>query len=138
MTYVPRTGIGGTATINGTELPVTSWNVSPQATIQEYKNSLSGGHPVRAATFDDGGAFTIVFDWQDSSNPFGAPLSLRVGQSVTAVKLYLDGNAGSLYWSFPVAIVRSLPQSITVDGKIMTSLALVASGTYGAPGGSVA
>ncbi len=137
MSYTPRSGVGGTARINGTELPVTAWQVSPKADIVEFRNSLSGRHPRRAATYVDGGRFTITVDWDDSNNLFSAPLTIHAGDVVTDVTLNLDGPGGSLCWRFPSAVVDSTPQSVAVEGKITTTLSCLADGAFAAPGQSV-
>lgn len=134
--YTPRSGFTGTATINGTELPVTDWSVSPSATILQFMNSLTGKHARKSATFEDA-SFSISFDWDDSNNPFASPLTITQGATITNVKLLLDGPTGALYWSFPSAIVSGTPQSLQRAGKITTTLNCTADGTFAAPGGTL-
>lgn len=136
MSYNPRSGISGTATVNGTELPITDWSVNPSATILQFVNSLTGKHAKKASTFEDA-TFSFSFDWDDSNNPFAAPLTIVQGSTITNVKLLLDGPSGSLYWNFPSAIVVSTPQSMQRAGKITTSVNCTADGTFAAPGGTL-
>lgn len=118
----PRTGKDGTVTINGTELPITNWNTAPTAVVVPFVNSLSGGHPRKLPTITDGGMVSFSYDWDDTNNCFGAPLSVRVGMILTNVRLYIDGSAGSRYKSVPSLIVVGTPLSVEVPGKISGSI----------------
>lgn len=129
-------GLTATATINGTELAVTGWSVNDSAVILRYVNSKTGIHPVKESTIEDA-TFSITVDFDPSLQPFAAPLNIRAGTVLTAVKLFLDGPTGTTYWSFPSAIVASVGNSVVREGKVSTVLNCEASGQLAAPGGSL-
>jgi hypothetical protein len=133
----PRAGINGTATINGNELPVVSWNSAPTAVIVPFVNSLSGGHPRKLPTITDGGMFSISVDWDDANNAFTSPLSIRVGTIITNIKLYIDGSSGSRYKSIPSAIVAGTPIAVEVPGKITYSIVATVDYQWAEIGGSL-
>ena len=129
-------GITATATLNGTELSVTGWSVTPNATILEFINSKTGLHPVLMSTIMRL-RFTLGFDYDTNNQPFAAPLSIVVGSTLTNVKLFLDGTGGSNFWNIPSALVASTPQSVAREGKIHTSIECAASGQFAAPAGAM-
>ena len=135
MSYL--SGITASATINGTELPVTGWSVSPSAVILRYVNSKTGLHPVKQSTIVDA-TFSLQIDYDPTNQPFATPLAIVPGSLLTAVKLYLDFGAGNAnFWNFPQAIVAGTPQSVTREGKTVTVINCEASGQLAAPGGSL-
>lgn len=137
MSYSPRSGLLGTVTVNGTELPITNWSTSPTAQVIPFVNSLSGGHPNKLGGITDGGMFSFSYDWDDNNTPFSAPLSLRVGQTITNVKLFIDGSAGSRFKSIPSAIVVGTPLGVEVAGKISGSVVATVDGKWAEIGGSL-
>lgn len=132
------TGKNGTATLNGTELSVTGWNVNPSSDLQDFRNSKTGNHSQISPTFDEGGLISIDYDITPTDNPYVAPLSLRPGANITNVRLYIDGSGGSLYWQFPSIYVQSMPQSVSVPGRIVNRIVARVDGAYAPPGQSVA
>lgn len=135
MSYL--SGIQGTGTINGTELPVTGWDVTPSATILEFINSKTGLHPVVQSTILRA-RFAIEFDFDPANQPFTSPLSIVVGSTLTSVNLYIDGTGGSNFWNFPSALVATTPQQLRREGKVVTRIECVASGQFKAPNGALA
>lgn len=133
----PRTGLLGTVTLNGTELPITNWNTAPTAVVVPFVNSLSGGHPKKLPTITDGGMVSFGYDWDDTNNPFGTPLSIRVGTILTNVKLYIDGSSGTRYKSAPSVIVVGTPLSVEVAGKISGSIVGTIDGQWAEIGGTL-
>lgn len=134
-----HSGIGGTATINGTELPVTGWDVDPSIEIVNFRNSKTDEFSVKEGTFKDA-TFTIRFDWDFDDNPFAAPIDVDLGTVLTNVRLWLrGGGAGGTgnYWHFPLAIATGTPQSLETEGKITTSINATNSGAFGRPGNPV-
>jgi hypothetical protein len=132
MTF--HSGKTGTGTVNGTEVPLTDWAVDSSATIVQFINSKTGNYPKREATFRDlTGNFGIDFDFD--ANLFASPLSILAGVTVTNIKLYLNGTAG-LYWGIASAVIQGTPQSLSVDGKIITRVNFATDGTVTAPGGA--
>lgn len=130
MSY--SSGFGGYATINGTQLPVVSWSVNNPADLVVFKNSTSGNHPNRVATYTDF-TCTIVIDWDEANQPFAAPLSIVAGQIVAAVKLYATASS---FWGLTNMVVAGTPMQMVRDGKISTRVDLsFASGTIQYPGG---
>lgn len=121
-------GNQGTATINGVELAVMSWNVAPVVELARFRNSKTAGFTKKEATWKDA-TFTITVEYDFLANPFAV---LPAATTVTNVKLYLRGTSGP-YWLFPSAIVVGDPQSVDVDGKIGTSFSLEADGTFARP-----
>ena len=129
-----QSGFGGNATINGKLFPVVSWSGNFPPDILVYKNSKSGNHPVRAATYTDVTA-TIVIDYNQTDQPF------QVGQGqiwpgvfVTNVVLLLSATAFDC-WVISQMIVTNMPQSLEVAGKIATSISLAISGGVITPPG---
>lgn len=139
MSY--HAGIGGTVTINGTELALTRWSVNPSATIVAFMNSKTGKFAKKQSTFEDCD-FSFSIDYDDAANAFAAPLTLAPGQTITQVKLFLDNTAVGLppngeYWHFPSAIIQRTPQTLEVVGRIETTIDCTSDGTYGTPGNPV-
>lgn len=131
-----HSGFGGTAAISGTELPITSWEVNPTAQLSEFKNSKSGGFVLRETTFKDC-SVTLTIDYDFGNDPFGSPLSLFPGVSLSTVNLYLhqttpDSLTGPA-WAFTALVVEGTPQSLAVDGKIQTKIQCRGNGSYTAP-----
>jgi hypothetical protein len=104
-----KSGFTGTATINGTEVPLKDWTVDPAIRVAETENSLSGGFVL--ADFSGGKrcTFSFLIDFDYDANPYGAPLALRINQTIVQVKLFLNGTAG-IFWLFPSALVVGTPQ----------------------------
>jgi len=126
-----RSGKTGTATINGTELAVTDWSVTPGVEIVRFRNSRTGTYDQKEGTFRDASG-TISFDYDFDQSPWGAPLSLEEGDTVTNVRLYLNGTSGP-YWEFPSAVITGTPQSLSTAGKITTSINFENSGVFTRP-----
>lgn len=134
MSYL--SGINATATINGTEPPVTGWSLNDSAVILRFVNSKTGKHPAKQSTIEDG-TFSITVDFDPTNQPFASPLALRAGMSVTNVKLYLDGTSGSNFHSFPSAIISSIGQSVVREGKVSTTINCEADGQFQLAGGAL-
>lgn len=130
-------GNNGAATINGTALDLVRWSVNPTATVVAFINSLTGKHPARLPTFDDGGRFTVVVDFNQTTYPFSGSFSIRPGSILTNVLLYINLGA-NLKWQFPSAIVEGTPEELELAGKVMTSIVCLADGPYAPPGQAVA
>jgi len=129
-----HSGKSGTATVNGNEVPLIDWSANSSAEIVKFINSKTSNYPLREATFRDfSGSFGIDFDFDN--NPFGSPLSITAGTTLTNVKLFLNGTAG-IYWGCASAVVSDTPQQLSVEGKIVTRINFVTSGTVTAPGGA--
>lgn len=128
-------GITGTATIGTNELDVTDWDVTATAVILAYVNSKTGLHPVKQSTLIDA-VFSIGVDMDVANQPFASPYNVKAGDTLANVKLYCDGPAGSVFWGFTAAEVRSTSMSMQRPGKIGIRLNCEASGTFNAPGGS--
>lgn len=148
-----RSGKLGTATINGNgvsnEIPLISWDVEPSVDIVMFRNSKTGNFPYREATFFDA-TVSLVLDVDFDAYPFAAPTNLYVGQLLSPVFLYLRQPAGPStfggdFWRFPKVgapasaglIVQSTPMSLSIDGKVGTSVTCVASGPFQYPTGLV-
>lgn len=134
MTF--KSGRKGTATVGGTELPTISWRVNPTAEIVTFKNSKSGpGAPLREATWKDLTG-SVVIDLDTDANPFGTPLNIQAGATITNLKLFPYGTADTnSAWTVPVAIVTSTPMEVAVEGKVGLSFEWAASGTFTGPTG---
>jgi hypothetical protein len=128
-----HSGKDGTATINGAEIPLTGWSVNPTSDIVGFRNSKTGKFTKRETTFKDL-TFSIDLDFDFDANPFAVGVGLIPGAALTNVKLYLNGVAG-LFHNIPEAIVTGTPQSLTVEGKIITRVNGVTNGTYALAGG---
>lgn len=120
-------GNGGTATVNSVELAVKGWSVDPSVEVARFRNSKTAGYTVKETTWKEA-TFSIDVDWDFDLNPFAA---LGLGSTVTNVKLFL--RAAGQFWLFPSAIVVSEPQSLEVNGEIVTRINLENSGTFTAP-----
>jgi hypothetical protein len=131
-----HSGKTGTGTVNGVEVALTDWAVDPSATIVQFINSKTGNYPKREATFRDlTGNFGIDVDFD--SNIFATPISILPGTTVTNIKLILTGGTGgTLYWSIASAVIQGTPQSLSVDGKIITRVNFATDGPVTAPGGA--
>jgi hypothetical protein len=131
-----KSGFTGTATINGTEVPLKDWTVDPAIRIAETENSLSGGFVL--ADFSGGKrcTFSFLIDFDYDANPYGAPLALRINQTIVQVKLFLNGTAG-IFWLFPSALVVGTPQGIAHTSAEMVNARIncMATGTFSYPGG---
>lgn len=132
-----RSGIDGAANINGTEVPTTTWSISPTGELSEFKNSLTGKHVALAPGFDDGGPISVGFDWSDETNAFAAPLSFRPNQQVTNLKLYIS-KAANIFHSFPSVYVTGIPHSLQVAGKQTLMVNFRVDGQYQLAGGVLA
>jgi hypothetical protein len=131
MTF--HSGKGGTALINATELPITDWSVDPTTEIVNFRNSKTGNYSKKESTFKDCD-FSITLDHDFDANPFAAPLALVPGQTLTNVKLVLNGGSvGTSFWLFPSAIVKGTPQTLEIEGKIKTVINCTADGTWTSP-----
>jgi hypothetical protein len=134
MTF--HSGVGGTATVGGAELPVTDWNTDPSVEIVQFRNSKTGGYSVKEATYKDAN-FSVGVDYDFDANPFGIAGGLTIGTILSNVKLFLRGAgtnpAAQPYWLFPSAIVVSTPQRLVVNGNITTTFNFTASGTFSYP-----
>jgi hypothetical protein len=134
MTF--HSGTGGTVTIGGVELPVTSWSVDPSVEIVPFRNSKSGGYSIKEPTYKDAN-FTVEVDFDYDANPFAVAGGLTIGTTVSAVKLFLRG-AGTVptaqpYWSFPSAIIVSTPQRNETNGRLTTTFNMTANGAFTYP-----
>lgn len=132
MSYL--SGITSGASLNATALPTTTWSVDATAEILRYVNSLTGLHPVKQSTILDA-SFTIGVDFDPALNPFASPISIIPGIILTNVVLFLNGPTGTTNWTFPSAIVQRIVESMTREGKILTTLYCQASGVLTCPGG---
>lgn len=141
MTF--HSGINGTATVNGTEPSVIGWDAEPTVEEQNFRNSKTGKFTYKEMTFYDmKGSLKLEEDFDNSI--FSAPLTLGVGQVITNLKLYLNVGkvAGSIvtpgpFWLIPSANVIGTPQSLEVDGKIVTTINWSGVGTFTYPNGYV-
>ncbi len=132
MTF--HSGFKATATVNGTEVPLKKWNVTPKNDKVEFKNSKTGVFAEKEVTYADC-TFSFEIDYDFDANPFAAPLALGIRQTLTNVKLFLDGSAGTNFWLFPSAIVMETPQSAETVGVNTTQISCENSGTFSYPGG---
>src|SRR4051794_39671787 len=121
MTF--HSGVGGTATIGGTELPVTDWSTDPTVEIVPFRNSKTGSFSVKEATYKDAN-FSIGVDYDFDSNPFAVAGGITIGTILSTVKLPLRGagtGGTAPFWLFPSAIVVSTPQRLEVNGRVTTT-----------------
>lgn len=122
-----QSGFGGNCTINAKLFPVVSWSGNFPADILVYKNSKSGNHPVRAATYQDC-TVTVVIDYNQTDQPFLTSQGYLIpGVFVTNVVLLLSATANDC-WVISQMIVTGATQSLEVAGKIATSVPLAISG----------
>jgi hypothetical protein len=116
-----RSGINGTALLNGTEqLPIISWSFPDTTKVVDFENSKSGGTTIEAGTFLNVD-FTIVFDADFANNPLKAPSGLIAGAILTNIKLLADRTSTLGYFIYN-ALVKSVPVSVNVSGKIGMSV----------------
>lgn len=130
-----HSGLTGTVTVNGTELPIKNWNVDPSVRIAMTDNSKSGGFMLREGSGGKTADYSFLTDFDFDSNPFAAPTNLVIGTKLTNVKLYLNGTSG-LFWNFPSSVVSRTPQGLQHDGTDMQN-ALIncqSDGTFAYPG----
>jgi hypothetical protein len=133
MTF--HSGRKGTCTINGTEIPIISWRVNASAEMVRFRNSKTGKFSLVESTFLPL-TFNVVLDFDFDAPPYVSPLNIVPGSSLTTVKLFINGTADTTNcWTIPSAVVSSTPQDVSVEGKIGTSFAAEANGTYSMPGG---
>jgi hypothetical protein len=128
-----HSGVMGSATINGVELPILSWKVQPRADIVSFKNSKTGAYPQREATFKDA-RVELALDLDFDNYPFASSPGVVIGAAISEVKLYLHGASGD-YWLFPSMIVESNPMDVVIDGKIATSFTALPNGSFSYPTG---
>jgi hypothetical protein len=134
-----HSGIASTASVGGTELPSTGWDVDPTIEIVNFRNSKTDAYSLKEGTFKDV-TFTIRVDYDFDANPFQAPVSIDVGTILSNVRLYLQGGGSGGtgdFWHFPTAIVTGTPQSVETEGKISTTINATNSGEWGRPGSPV-
>lgn len=130
-----KSGKTGTATFNGTELAVISWEINPSTTNVNFRNSRTGSFSKIEPTFHSAtGTVTIDRDFDAAFSD--APTSIVTGAVLTNLKLYLAGTAG-IFWLLPSIVVTGTPESLNVDGKIATRITFVADGTFTYPSGAV-
>lgn len=133
MTF--HSGVGGTATIGGTELPVTDWSVDPTVEIVPFRNSKTGSYSVKEATYKDVNA-SIGVDYDFDSSPYSVAGGITIGTVLSNVKLHLRGAGSggtSPFWNLPSAIVVSTPQRLEVNGRIVTTINVTGSGSFTYP-----
>ncbi len=132
-------GITGTATVDGVELAVVSWDCNPSSEVQRFRNSRTQGFTVKQPTYKDA-RFSITLDYDLQQDPFEGLPNIDVGTILTNVNLYRRNSAafGAVpagpAWNFPQAICVSTPERMNVDGKIVTTLNCESSGPWGRPG----
>jgi hypothetical protein len=131
-----HSGAMGTATINGTEVPLLSWKVEPHAEVVTFKNSKTGAYPQREATFKDA-RVELALDLDFDNYPFASPPGILIGATLTNVQLYLHGASGD-YWLFPSLIVETNPMDVVIDGRVGTHFTAVPNGTFSYPTGITA
>jgi hypothetical protein len=139
MTF--KSGRFGRVTIGSgtpTELPTISWNVNPSASIIPFRNTRTGRHTLREATFFDC-TVEVVIDYDHDANPFATPPNLTAGATITNVFLYVNGGSGASpsgdKWDFPSMIVQGTPTECSVEGKMGVRVSLVPNGLFKYPGG---
>ncbi len=134
MTF--HSGLTGTATINGTEVPLKDWTADPGIRVAETDNSKSASFMLREASGGKTCAFSFLIDFDFDANPFAAPLNLVIGTKIVQVKLFLNGTSG-LFWLFPSAVVAATPQGLNHSGTDMINVRVncVNDGTFSYPGG---
>jgi hypothetical protein len=131
-----KTGFYGTAAIGSNELAITKWSINPKADIVKLKNSKSGQYPAYLPTFSECQC-TIDLDWDSANNPFQSPFGVSAGAVLSNVSLYLaqptkDSMSGPA-WTATSFTVESTPQSLDIDGKIVTRITGYMWGTVTAP-----
>lgn len=133
MTF--HSGLTGTVTVNGTELPIKNWSVNPDVREAATDNSKSGGFILRESSGGKTCQFSFQHDFDFDANPFASPINLVIGQKITNTKLFLNGTAG-LFWNFPSAVVRSTPMNLQHSGTDMldSTTTCDSDGTFAYPG----
>lgn len=121
-----QSGFNGTAVLQGYELPVISWSISPTVELVTFKNSRSGPWVLRASTFKDAsGTIEIDYDFANPLYSTNGP-AITVSSVITNMQLFLHqtsrGNLDGSYWNVLSAIVDGEPQRLMNDGKITTSI----------------
>jgi hypothetical protein len=132
-----HSGKDGAATLasgtNTISLPITGWSVDPTTEIVRFRNSKTGNYSVKEGTFLDC-TFSITIDHDFDENPFASPVSLAPGLLLTDVNLFLNGGTnGTSFWDFPEAITVGTPQTLEIEGKIVTTINAEASGAWNPP-----
>jgi hypothetical protein len=129
-------GFLGTGSIGTNEFSTTKWSVNPTAKLVPFRNSKSGGYTIYQSTFKDADV-TIETDYDFGNDIFAAPYGIFPGVTLTNVNLYLhqtaSGQLNGPVWNFTNIVVSASPQSLDVDGKIVTRIVGKGSGSYTAP-----
>lgn len=111
-----------------------SWNVNPKADLIDTSNSESGG----AAEYTAGFVYcdvSISGPFDAAQNPYDAPVGFQAGETISNVKLYLNGLAGP-FWSFPTLKVESAPNKADVKQALMIDISGKAHGEWVYPTGA--
>lgn len=130
-----KSGVHATVTINGTEVPITSWAVDPTAEIVRFRNSKLNANTKKESTFKDV-TIAVEMDFDFDGSPFASPISLAEGSKVTNLKCWCEGggSGGSgAFWLFPSAIVVGTPMRAEIEGKITISANFENDGVYTRP-----
>jgi hypothetical protein len=128
-----HSGFTGTATINGTEVPLKGWSVDPVAEVYRTRNSMTAGYSAKETTYQDA-TFSLRIDYDFDGSIFASPLSIVQGDTITNVKLILrGGTGGTAFWLFPSAIVTGTPMALETEGGIDLTINCEADGAFTAP-----
>ena len=104
MSQLFHSGVSGAASV-GTppiELPITDWQVHPEAKLNRFRNSKSGPSDIVEAAWLNA-TVTLTIDYDFSANPFQSPALIQAGARLTNVMLYLHQSApgeldGPAWW----------------------------------------
>lgn len=121
-------------TIAGTSLSTIGWTIQANTEKATFKNSNTGSFPQFIGTFL-GGKVTLNYDHNLNNTAWAAPISIESGDVITAI-CYLNGTSGQ-NWNFTSLFVDETPQSITVDGKPVSSIQCSIQGPYTPPNGTL-
>ncbi len=126
-----QTGHGGVATLGSYLIPIETWKVTATAQAEVFRNSKSGGHPLREAAGVDV-EVEITFEFDFDANPLAETPGLRAGGELTNVHLPLR-STGLPRWEFPHLLAERVLQEMGTDGRLIVKILAHSSGVFSYP-----